>query len=71
MNTIGNIKKLSVSLPHEHVRFVKRYGARLGIRGFSPALQSIIFQFEKLQKAQASGNGAPLSAVPAPESEAA
>lgn len=45
--------KLSVSLPPESIRIVKNHGRRVGVKSFSGALQVVIHEFNKTQKAAA------------------
>lgn len=42
-------KKISVSLEKEHIKAVKDFGRKLGIRQFSTALQAMIHHFQQLQ----------------------
>lgn len=44
-------KQVSVSLDPKHIRIVERHGKKVGIDGFSGALQSIIFLFDQSQRA--------------------
>lgn len=43
-------EKMSISLEKEHVRVVERFGARIGVKQFSTALQALIHQFDQQQK---------------------
>ena len=40
-------KKLSVSLGAEHVRIIRAYGKKRGIKQFSTALQSLLHSYDR------------------------
>lgn len=44
-------EKVSVSLDEKHRRIVERHGRKVGVTAFSTALQSLIVQFDQMQKA--------------------
>lgn len=43
-------ERLSITLEKEHIRIVERHAKKAGIKAFSTALQSLIHQFDQLQK---------------------
>lgn len=45
------IEKISVSLDEKHRRIIERHGRKVGVTAFSTALQSLIVQFDQMQKA--------------------